>query len=108
MGGIWAVPVGWTRSRAEIPRRAKRGGTGSGGWIVEGEGVSDVVEEGTGDGEVGGLGGEVVASGGGSGSGGDDEGVYRHELEDVGRARRGDERQGDVEGGLGGDEVCPT
>lgn len=81
----------------------------TGGGVGQRDGVGYVVDEGAGDGEVGGLGGEVVAARGGAGDRGDDwRRTDRYKLEDVRRARVGDERLNDAEVGLCGDEWCPS
>jgi len=81
----------------------------AGGWVDEGDGVEDVVEQGSGNGEIGGLGGEVIAAGGGA-SGADDDGrrADADELEDVGGSGGSYEGEDDVEAGFGGDEVGPA
>ena len=84
----------------------------AGGGGEQGQSVEDVVEQGAGDGDVRGLGCEVVTADGGAGEhadGGEQGG--RGEMDEgelVGRAGRGDERQGDGELGLGGDERGPA
>ena len=80
----------------------------AGGGLGERNGVGDVVEEGAGDGEVGDLGGGIVAAGGGSGSGGDDQGADGLQQQGAGSAGVGDEGLGDGEAGLGGKRWRPA
>ena len=73
------------------------------------DGVHDVVEESSGDGEVGDLRGEVIAAGGGARSCSDDgRGSEGDELEDVGGTGVGDEGLDDVESGLSGEDGGPA